>query len=53
VESGQLGAVYETVEQWAGRNGLEIAAAPREVYWTDFMSAASSDDVLDVAWPVE
>jgi effector-binding domain-containing protein len=53
VLSGQLGAVYETVEQWVGRNGLEIAAAPREVYWTDFMRAAPSDDVLDVAWPVE
>jgi effector-binding domain-containing protein len=53
VQSGQLGAVYERVEQWAGRNGLEIAAAPREIYWTDFMSAAPSDDVFDVAWPVE
>jgi hypothetical protein len=52
VVTGQLGDVYEQVEKWALDRGLRIAAAPREVYWTDFMSAGDDDEVFDVAWPV-
>jgi hypothetical protein len=52
VTSGQLGAVYEAIEKEAGDRGLTIAAAPREVYWTDFMAAADDDEVFDVAFPV-
>jgi hypothetical protein len=52
VESGQLGAVFGVVEEWIGTQGLEVAAAPREVYWTSFDAAAPGDVVLDVAWPV-
>jgi len=40
------------IEKWVGENGLEVAAAPRESYWTDFYAADENDEVLDVAYPV-
>ena len=52
VQSGHLGDVYVAIEQWIGSNGLGIAAAPRETYWTDFYAAAPDDVVFDVAYPV-
>jgi hypothetical protein len=52
VVGGQLGGVYEAIEKEIGNRGLRIVAAPREVYWTDFMSAADDDQVFDVAFPV-
>jgi hypothetical protein len=52
VESGGLGAVYGDSEAWVAANGFEIAAAPRETYWTDFYSAAPDDAVFDVGWPI-
>lgn len=50
--SGRLGEVYQGLEKWAGEQGLTIVAAPREVYWTDFVSAGEDDVVFDVAFPV-
>ncbi len=52
VESGHIGDVYLAIEQWLGSNALDIAAAPRETYWTDFHAADGSDVVFDVAFPV-
>jgi hypothetical protein len=52
VTTGKLGGVYEAVEQWIDANGLAVARAPREVYWTDFMDAGDDDEVFDVAFPV-
>jgi effector-binding domain-containing protein len=52
VESGHIGDVYMAIEQWMGSNGLDIAAAPRETYWTDFHAADGNDVVFDVAYPV-
>jgi hypothetical protein len=52
VQSGKLGDVYVAIENWIEGQGLEIAAAPRETYWTDFHAAAADDEVLDVAFPV-
>ncbi len=52
VESGGLGAVYADSEAWVAAHGFDIAAAPRETYWTDFYNAAPEDDVFDVAWPI-
>jgi effector-binding domain-containing protein len=46
------GDVYVAIENWIEGQGLEIAAAPRETYWTDFYSAAADDEVFDVAFPV-
>jgi effector-binding domain-containing protein len=47
-----IGAAYEAVERWIGEQGLEMTGAPREVYWTDYFSAAPTDVVCDVAWPI-
>lgn len=52
VTSGVLGGVYEAIEKWIAANGLAVARAPRESYWTDFPFAAADDDVFDVAFPV-
>jgi effector-binding domain-containing protein len=52
VVAGELGGVYEAIEKWISERGLSVAAAPRETYWTDFMAAAESDEVFDVAFPV-
>jgi len=52
VESGHLGDVYLAIEQWIGSKELNVAAAPRETYWTDFYSAGGNDVVFDVAYPV-
>lgn len=52
VDSGHIGDVYMAIEKWIGSNGLEIAAAPRETYWTDFHEADADDAVVDVAFPV-
>jgi effector-binding domain-containing protein len=47
-----IGGAYVAVERWIGEQGLEMTGAPREVYWTDYFSAAQTDEVCDVAWPV-
>ena len=52
VQSGAVGDVYVAIENWIEGQGLEIAAAPRETYWTGFYSAAADDEVFDVAFPV-
>jgi hypothetical protein len=52
VESGHLGDIYIAIEKWIGSKELDIAAAPRETYWTDFYAAGRNDLVLDVAYPV-
>jgi hypothetical protein len=52
VTSGRLGGVYEGIEKWISDNGLAVARAPRETYWTDFFRAADDDEVFDVAFPV-
>jgi hypothetical protein len=52
VTTGQLGGVYEAIEKWISDNGMVVARAPRETYWTDFYTAADGDEVFDVAFPV-
>ena len=52
VQSGKIGDVYVAIEKWIKDQGLEVAAAPRETYWTDFYTAAADDEVFDVAFPV-
>lgn len=48
----RMGAVFGEVAAWVAKAGFEIADAPREVYFTDFDSAAPGDEVLDVAFPI-
>lgn len=52
-QSGEIGDVYVGIEKWIEDRGLEVGAAPRETYWTDFFSAADDDEVFDVAFPVQ
>jgi effector-binding domain-containing protein len=52
VQSGGLGDVYAGIGKWIEDQGLQISAAPRETYWTDFNTAAADDEVFDVAFPV-
>ncbi len=52
VQSGKLGDVYVAIEKWIQDQGLEVGAAPRETFWTDFYSAAEDDEVFDVAFPI-
>jgi hypothetical protein len=52
VLTGALGGVYAGIEKWIGEQGLAVAAAPRETYWTDFPAAGEQDPVFDVAFPV-
>lgn len=52
VVRGELGQVFMDSERWASEHGLEVIAAPRETYWTDFHGARDDDEVFDVAWPV-
>jgi len=52
VQSGLIGDVYLAIERWVSDNGVDISAAPRESYWTDFYAADGDDEVLDVAYPM-
>jgi DNA-binding transcriptional MerR regulator len=48
----QILSAYDGVARWAAVKDVEITGAPREIYFADFRSAGSSDDVCDVAFPV-
>jgi DNA-binding transcriptional MerR regulator len=52
VDFPQILSAYDAVAQWVGANGMTVAAAPREVYFADFMAAGPDDRVCDVAFPV-
>ena len=43
---------YAAVESWIKESGEKIVAAPREVYFADFMNAGDEDEVTDVAFPI-
>ena len=47
-----LGA-YDAVSSWIDAQGLAVADAPREVYFTDFPAAAPQDEACDVAFPIQ
>ena len=48
----QILSAYDGVARWAAAKELEITGAAREIYFADFRSAGSSDEVCDVAFPV-
>ena len=48
----QILDAYEAVEQWIAKHNRQISAAPREVYFTDFMGAGPDDEVCDIAFPI-
>ena len=43
---------YKAVEKWIIENGEKVVAAPREVYFADFMNACDDDEVTDIAFPI-
>jgi effector-binding domain-containing protein len=49
----KIGAAYGAVEAWVRGQGFEIAAPPREVYYTDYFGAGPGDEVFDVAFPIQ
>jgi DNA-binding transcriptional MerR regulator len=51
VEYPQILTAYDAVERWVSANSA-VAGAPREVYFTDFMSAGPDDEVCDIAFPI-
>jgi effector-binding domain-containing protein len=52
VQFPEILSAYDAVGQWLGSHGVSMAGSPREVYFTDFMAAAPTDEVCDVAFPV-
>jgi hypothetical protein len=48
----QIFSVFDAVAQWIDAHGRTVAGAPREVYFTDVLAAAPTDEVCDVAFPV-
>ncbi len=48
----QILSAYDAVAVWIKDNGFAITNSPREVYFTDFDSAAPDDEVCDVAFPM-
>jgi hypothetical protein len=53
VEFPQILSAYDSVAGWVTSQGLTAAGSPREVYFTDFKTARSNDEVCDVALPVQ
>jgi hypothetical protein len=49
----QILSAYDGVAAWVAAQGLAVAGSPREVYFTDFVSAGPGDEVCDVALPIE
>jgi DNA-binding transcriptional MerR regulator len=49
----QILSAYDAVAAWVTAQGLTSAGAPREIYFSDFSSAAPGDEICDVALPIE
>jgi effector-binding domain-containing protein len=53
VEYPQILSAYDAVARWIITHGHTIEAAPREVYFADFLGAKPGDEVCDVAFPCD
>ena len=49
----QILSAFDAVGKWVTDHGHTMSAAPREVYFTDFMAAGPDDEVCDIAFPIE
>jgi DNA-binding transcriptional MerR regulator len=49
----QILSAFDAVGQWVSSQGLPVSPAPREVYFADFGAAAPSDEVCDIAFPLD
>lgn len=52
VQYPQILSAYDAVAQWIAEQQLSMSAAPREIYFTDFMAAGPDDEACDVAYPI-
>ena len=53
VEFPQILSAYEAVEAWIRSEGRAMSGSPREVYFADWDAAGPTDEVCDIAFPVE
>lgn len=52
VEFPQILSAYDAVAQWLEAASRPITGAPREIYFVDFGEAAATDEVCDIAFPI-
>lgn len=52
VEFPQILHVYQAIRSWIEAEGHEISGPPREVYLGPFNTAAASDPICDIAFPI-
>jgi effector-binding domain-containing protein len=52
VEFPQILSAYEAVDSWIRAEGRTMTGSPREVYFADWDTAAPTDEVCDIAFPV-
>lgn len=49
----QILSAFDAVACWVSAQGLPVSNAPREVYFADFAAAAPTDEVCDIAFPLD
>jgi effector-binding domain-containing protein len=49
----QILAAYDAVAQWISAHGHSGTGSPREVYFADWGAAGPTDEVCDVAFPIQ
>ena len=53
VEFPQILSAYEAVDAWIRSESRSMTGSPREVYFADWDAAGATDEVCDIAFPVE
>ena len=53
VEFPQILSAYEAVDQWVRSENRSVAGSPREVYFADWDAAGPTEEVCDIAFPVD
>ncbi|MFE3827214.1 MerR family transcriptional regulator [Streptomyces sp. NPDC059092] len=49
----QILSAFQAAEEWISARGLTISGPCREIYFADWDAASASDEVCDIAFPVE
>jgi hypothetical protein len=52
VEFPQILSAYEAVDQWIRSENRSVAGSPREVYFANWDAAGPTDEVCDIAFPI-
>jgi effector-binding domain-containing protein len=53
VEYPQILSAYDAVAEWIGSHGHNVAGSPREVYFADWDAAGPTEEVCDIAFPMQ